>query len=69
MPIYSYECKKCRIVRDVLTFKIDDLLEYKAQCRECGCEMKKLISMSSFRLKGDGWAKDNYASRRGSNNG
>ena len=29
-------------------------------CQECGASMKKQIAMTSFSLKGAGWAKDNY---------
>ncbi len=31
-------------------------------CPDCGGEMKKLISNSSFVLKGTGWYKTDYAS-------
>jgi predicted nucleic acid-binding Zn ribbon protein len=32
------------------------------RCPECGGEMKKLISNTSFVLKGTGWYKTDYAS-------
>ena len=31
-------------------------------CPDCGGEVRKLISMSSFQLKGSGWHADGYCS-------
>ena len=38
-------------------------------CPDCGGELKKLISQSSFVLKGSGWYVTDYARKNNSNNG
>lgn len=55
MPIYEYQCEKCNIKEEIMA-SIND-----AECNELICDnclepMKKLVSLSSFRLKGRGWA-------------
>ena len=58
MPIYEYECKSCENVFEVQQRMTDDPLE---ACPECKGEVKKLISASSFQLKGGGWYADGYS--------
>ena len=55
MPIFDYQCLECaHIIEDVLQ-KADEDLKY---CPECGAEsLRKLIGISNFQLKGDGWYK------------
>ena len=75
MPIYEYECKKCgerfevmqRITEEALTTCSPDLRkdsenaeEPKVKCDGDG-ELKKLISQTSFSLKGGGWYKGGYS--------
>lgn len=55
MPIYEFKCKHCEAEIEVLQ-KIDDPLP---TC-ECGEEMEKKVSLSSFILKGSGWYKTDY---------
>jgi predicted nucleic acid-binding Zn ribbon protein len=38
-------------------------------CPDCGGKLKKLISQSSFILKGSGWYVTDYARKNNSNNG
>lgn len=59
MPIYEYRCKGCKKEFEVLQ-KITD--EPLAACPKCGKQVKRLISQTSFSLKGGGWYKDGYAS-------
>ena len=59
MPIYEYRCKGCKKDFEVLQ-KITD--EPLAACPHCGKQVKRLISQTSFTLKGGGWYKDGYAS-------
>ena len=59
MPIYEYRCKGCKKDFEVLQ-KITD--EPLAACPTCGKQVKRLISQTSFALKGGGWYKDGYAS-------
>lgn len=59
MPVYEYECQTCEKVFE-LQQKISD--EPLKTCPDCQGEVKKLVSMSSFQLKGGGWYADGYAS-------
>lgn len=59
MPIYEYECLVCQKAHEVIQRHNDTPL---TQCPDCGGPMKKLISNSSFVLKGTGWYKTDYAS-------
>ncbi len=66
MPIYEYECSRCNKVIEAWQSFSDSPL---AECPECAGPLKKLISMSSFQLKGGGWYADGYASRGCGKNG
>lgn len=59
MPIYEYECEECHKVSEVWQSLSE---EQKTTCPECSGPLKKLISMSSFQLKGGGWYADGYHS-------
>lgn len=59
MPIYEYECLKCGKNREIMQKFSDPPL---TSCPECGGKMKKLISNTSFVLKGGGWYVTDYAS-------
>lgn len=59
MPIYEYECLVCKKEHEVIQKHNDMPL---TQCPDCGGHMKKLISNSSFVLKGTGWYKTDYVS-------
>mmetsp|Transcript_17595 Transcript_17595/g.8291 ORF Transcript_17595/g.8291 Transcript_17595/m.8291 type:complete len:98 (+) Transcript_17595:86-379(+) len=63
MPIYEYECSSCEKVFEVQQRISDDPL---AVCPDCQGAVKKLVSVSSFQLKGGGWYADGYS---GSSNG
>ncbi len=52
MPIYEYECLKCNKVFEVAQKITDKPL---AECSECGGVLRKLITNTSFVLKGSGW--------------
>ena len=58
MPIYEYECKACDNVFEVQQRMADDPLK---ACPDCKGEVKKLVSVSSFQLKGGGWYSDGYS--------
>ncbi len=62
MPFYEYECTKCHHQTEVFQ-KIS--APPMAKCELCGGKMKKLISHSSFHLKGSGWYVTDYASKTG----
>jgi putative FmdB family regulatory protein len=60
MPIYEYECLKCGEMHEALRKFSDKPL---SKCPKCGGTLKKLISNTSFILKGTGWYKTDYASK------
>jgi putative FmdB family regulatory protein len=62
MPIYEYACEKCGNVVEVMQ-KVSDPPPKK--CLKCGGRLTRVISQSSFQLKGGGWYKDLYASSGG----
>lgn len=66
MPIYEYECKKCGHQSEALQKFSDPPL---AQCELCHGKLTKLISHSTFHLKGSGWYVTDYASKSGGNQG
>jgi putative FmdB family regulatory protein len=57
MPIYEYKCDKCG------TFEATQRITDKplAKCPTCKAKVKKLISNTSFQLKGTGWYITDYA--------
>jgi putative FmdB family regulatory protein len=64
MPIYEYDCQKCG------TFETTQKITEKplSKCPTCRGKVKKLISNTSFQLKGTGWYVTDYA-RKGKSNG
>ena len=63
MPIYEYRCKSCGTLIEVIQ-KFDD--KPLRKCRECAGRLEKLISRTSFQLKGGGWFAQGYGSGGGS---
>lgn len=59
MPIYEYLCEKCGSELEVAQKITDTPLTMHA---ECGGKIKRLISTSTFHLKGSGWYATDYAS-------
>lgn len=59
MPVYEYQCESCGAVHEIIQ-KYSDMPVIK--CPACGGYVKKLISNTSFVLKGTGWYKTDYAS-------
>lgn len=64
MPIYEYACQKCGEF-EVMQRITEATLE---RCPKCRRKVKKLISNTSFQLKGSGWYVTDYA-RKGNGNG
>jgi putative FmdB family regulatory protein len=62
MPIYEYECKNCGKVTEAYQ-KFSDAPLKKCEC--CCGKLQKLISHSTFHLKGTGWYVTDYANRSG----
>ena len=63
MPIYEYECAECGKTDEVVQKMNDEPL---STCRHCSGKLTKLISQSSFHLKGGGWYADEYSSKSSS---
>ena len=61
MPVYEYECEKCKNIEELLVTSIKDIKENPV-CK-CGGQTKKIISRSSFHLKGGGWYSDGYSDK------
>ena len=60
MPIYEFQCKKCNEVSD---FNLKMSAPNPAECPHCGGkDLQKLMSSTSFTLKGGGWYSDLYGS-------
>ena len=57
MPIYEYQCEKCGGFE--VTQKITE--NPLRRCPTCKGKVKKLISNTSFQLKGTGWYVTDYA--------
>src|SRR5688500_4770504 len=57
MPIYEYACQKCGTFE--MTQRITE--EPLSKCPTCKGKVKKLISNTSFQLKGTGWYVTDYA--------
>ena len=62
MPIYEYKCDSCG-------YRFERLQSFSEEpvkvCPRCGGNVRKLISHSSFILKGTGWYATDYARKNG----
>ena len=61
MPIYEYQCNTCSKIHEIWQ-KTSDTPPGK--CTECGGPLHKLVSLSSFQLKGGGWSVDGYSTHQ-----
>jgi putative FmdB family regulatory protein len=60
MPLYEYQCKKCRETTEVLQRAKDKPLE---KCPKCGGPVAKLISSPAIQFKGNGWYITDYSKK------
>jgi putative FmdB family regulatory protein len=60
MPVYEYECTRCGHIEEAFQHFSDRPL---SKCPNCSGKLQKLISQSSFHLKGTGWYVTDYANR------
>ena len=58
MPIYEYQCSKCGETFEIIQKVSDKPL---TKCKFCEGKVERLISNSSFQLKGSGWYLTDYA--------
>lgn len=61
MPIYEYRCKKCG--KEFEVFQGITSPDVKT-CKFCKGPVCKLISLSSFSLKGTGWYATDYGGKK-----
>lgn len=67
MPIYEYSCTKCGKTIEAMQKMSDPPLK---KCPQCGGSLSKVMSSTSFVLKGSGWYATDYAKKgNGSGNG
>lgn len=52
MPIYEYQCQSCHKISEHIQKINDPLL---TECESCHGKLEKLVSSTSFQLKGTGW--------------
>jgi putative FmdB family regulatory protein len=57
MPIYEYRCEQCGDFEEMQRIT-DPALE---RCPRCRRKVRRLISSTSFQLKGSGWYVTDYA--------
>lgn len=57
MPIYEYSCKECKQIFEDWQ---KDYEEHEIPCPVCGGSASRLISSTSFVLKGGGWYASGY---------
>jgi putative FmdB family regulatory protein len=59
MPIYEYQCENCQRQFEVMQRMTEPSLSV---CEKCGGPVRRLISQTSFVLKGSGWYVTDYPS-------
>jgi putative FmdB family regulatory protein len=60
MPIYEYQCKKCKAHIELFQ-KVSD--KPPTKCRKCGGRLEKLFSAPAIQFKGSGWYVTDYAGK------
>jgi putative FmdB family regulatory protein len=57
LPIYEYRCTRCGRTIEVMQKITDEPLQI---CPSCKGKLRRLISLTSFQLKGTGWYATDY---------
>jgi putative FmdB family regulatory protein len=65
VPIYEYQCQSCGEITEKLQKFSDPPLK---TCPRCGGDLEKVISNTTFILKGSGWYATDYG-RKGNGSG
>ena len=60
MPIYEYECRKCKAHTEAFQKVSDKPL---TKCRKCGGKLDRMISAPAIQFKGSGWYVTDYAGK------
>jgi len=61
MPIYEYKCKKCGEEFEVFQGITSPPVK---TCKFCKGSVQKMMSLSSFHLKGNGWYATDYGGNK-----
>ncbi|PKN51342.1 MAG: hypothetical protein CVU55_11935 [Deltaproteobacteria bacterium HGW-Deltaproteobacteria-13] len=61
MPIYEYQCRKCGKQFEAFQGISDPELK---SCKFCKGKVNKMVSLSSFSLKGSGWYVTDYKGKK-----
>jgi putative FmdB family regulatory protein len=61
MPIYEYKCRKCGRQFEAFQGITDPELK---SCKFCKGKVHKMVSLSSFSLKGSGWYVTDYKGKK-----
>jgi len=61
MPIYEYKCQKCGEEFEVFQGITAPAVK---SCKFCKGSVQKLMSLSSFHLKGNGWYATDYGGKK-----
>jgi len=60
MPIYEYECRRCKAHTEAFQ-KLND--KPLVKCPKCGGRLDKRISAPAIQFKGSGWYVTDYAGK------
>src|SRR6185503_6491729 len=60
MPIYEYECRKCKSHTEAFQKLSDKPL---TKCKKCGGRLEKVVSAPAIQFKGSGWYVTDYAGK------
>jgi|SRR5215213_2860850 len=60
MPIYEYECRKCKAHVEAFQ-KLND--KSLTKCGKCGGKLERQISAPAIQFKGSGWYVTDYAGK------
>ncbi len=64
MPIFEYRCLDCR--HEFEQFNLSSKAVERVECPLCkSIKVEKMISLSGFRLKGNGWYQTDFKKQTG----
>lgn len=63
MALYQYRCEGCRFTFEQMLSVEDRDKPTLVPCSKCDGVIKRMMSKSTFHLKGEGWAKDGYVNK------
>jgi putative FmdB family regulatory protein len=61
MPVYEYQCDQCGKIEEAFQRLTESPL---STCKHCSGTLNKIISQSTFHLKGSGWYVTDYANKK-----